>query len=187
MAEQPDLPFMTTYDESTPPPDVDSARARRWAIWHHQFDLVRAEDGVRYLRRHWIIKTPLGGIILHRMDGPDARDTLHDHPWTFVSIVLRGGYVERRLRPRTYDVDERHVVRRVNRLRVGVDAHSIRELMRVPTWTLLLVGPVRRTWGFLEPDSLTGIVVQPKGWRWLRHDAFDSGHYVPGLHDEEKR
>lgn len=170
-------------DEATAPIGVDSARARRWEWCRRQFDLVRARDGVTYLTRWWIIKTPLGGVALHRMQGPDARDTLHDHPWTFLSVVLRGGYTERRLRPGDMTVDEQHIVTRCNLVRAGVDAHSIRALHRTPTWTLLIVGPVRRTWGFLE--HITDISAWPhrpaeQHWRWTRHDAYDSGHYIPG-------
>ncbi len=105
-------------------------------------------DGV-YLARLRIIQTPWFGLYLHRMDGPDPRLTLHDHPWNFHSIVLRGGYVERRLNPVTMEVDEAHRIRWWNRVRAN-DAHAIRSLLRVPTWTLLLVGKRRRTWGYWE-------------------------------------
>lgn len=155
----------------------------RWAIAEHQFDLVQRATGLVYLRRWWIVKTPWFGVALHRMDAPDARPELHDHPFGFVSIVLGGGYVERRLDPLTMTVDETHQVRRLNRVRPH-DAHSIRRLLAVPTWTLLLVGPYRRTWGFLEPevrpndDHWRGWVpaVLTGSWLWTPHDRFDSGH-----------
>lgn len=155
-----------------------STSSPRWAIFEHQFDLVRRADQTVYLRRWWIAKTPWFGIALHRMDAEDARPELHDHPFGFLSIVLRGGYIERRLDPRTMIVDETHRVRRLNRVRPH-DAHSIRRLLRVPTWTLLLVGPYRRTWGFLEPQlrySESDAVNWWTGWWWVPHDKFDSGH-----------
>jgi hypothetical protein len=116
------------------------------------------------------------------MTAPDARPTLHNHPWHFVSLVVRGGYIERRLHPHTMAVDGHHRVRRVNWLRMH-QAHSIHTLLRVPTWTLVLVGKKRRKWGFLEPDgpvveSMDGRYQYPTfRWRWTAHDAFDSGHY----------
>jgi hypothetical protein len=120
----------------------------------------------------------LGGIALHRMDGPDARDTLHDHPFSFVSVVLRGGYVERRLDPRTMTVDGR-TVEHVNRVRAGIDAHAICELLRVPTWTLLFIGRPRRTWGFWqETEYLNEDLPAGAMWTWTKHDACDSGHYL---------
>lgn len=164
-----------------------SASHRRWAFWpYRQFDLVRATDGATYLTRWWIFACPWGGIALHRMTASDARPTLHDHPFSFVSVVLRGGYDEDRLDPRTMKVAP-HVVRRVNLVRAGIDAHSIRHLLRVPTWTLLLVGRHLRTWGFWEPTEYLNADLPPRAmWTWTAHDAFDSGHYVP-LPGEESR
>jgi hypothetical protein len=115
-----------------------------------------------YLTRWRIVQTPWAAIYLHRMDGPDPRPTLHDHPWRFLSIVLRGGYVERRRDPVDLAVRAR-TVRHVNVMGLQ-DAHSIRELLRVPTWTLLLVGPRVRTWGYLEPAGSTA------AWRWTEFD-----------------
>jgi hypothetical protein len=95
------------------------------------------------------------------MTGPDPRATLHDHPWSFLSIIVRGGYIERRLDPMTMTVDHWHVVRWWNRVR-ALDAHSIRSLLRNPTWTLLFVGRRRRTWGYLESEGY--------GWIWTQFD-----------------
>ncbi len=160
---------------------ADGGHSRRWAVWHHQFDLVRASDGERYLSRWWLVKIPWGGIALHRMGAPDPRATLHDHPFAFVSLVLRGGYVERRRDPLTLAVDEHRVVRR-GRVMRRTDAHSIRELLRVPTWTLVLAGPHRRKWGFWEPRAWGATLDGPAmdhatHWRWTPHDQYDSGNY----------
>lgn len=161
---------------------ADGAHAPRWALGYRQFDLVRAEGGETYLTRWWLVKTPFGGIALHRMTAPDARPTMHDHPFTFVSIPLVGGYMEQRLVPREYRTIRRAVAargggHRVNVVRAGIDAHTITELFRVPTWTLLLIGRHRRTWGFLEPHGPEGRVFGTV-WRWTKHDAYDSGHYA---------
>ena len=98
------------------------------------------------------------------MDAPDSRPTLHDHPWRFLSVVLRGGYTERRLDPRTMEVNEAHRVRWFNRMRT-CDYHAIVKLARTPTWTLLFVGPRVRTWGYLEP-----LPVRRGQWRWTEFD-----------------
>lgn len=127
-------------------------------------------DGL-YLIRWRIIQTPWGGLYLHRMDGPDPRSTLHDHPWNFLSIVLRGGYVERRLNPVSMQVNEAHRVRRWNRVRAS-DAHSIRSLLRVPTWTLLFVGKRRRTWGYIEPQHYG----THSAWLWTEFNKHLHAH-----------
>ncbi len=105
------------------------------------------------------------------MTAPDARSTVHDHPFGFISIVLRGGYVEARKDPRDGLIHERRVWR-VNFMRRS-DAHTITALSRVPTWTLLFCGPNRRSWGFWQRTMERGV------WTWTHHEHFDSGHYVP--------
>lgn len=110
-----------------------------------------------YLTRWRLIQTPLFALYLHRMDGPDPRPTLHDHPWPFVSLILRGGYDEDRLDPNDLTVVSRRV-RWVN-VMPTFGAHSIRRLLRTPTWTFLIVGRRRRMWGYVErgPDA---------SWTW---------------------
>lgn len=138
-----------------------SRRSPRWAFME-RFVVPDYDSDGDYLVRLRIIQTPLFGIYLHRFDGPDPRPTLHDHPWNFTSIVLRGGYVERRLDPITMEVNETHRVRWTNRIKTH-DAHAIMRLLRVPTWTLMLVGRRVRTWGYLESNDFGE-------WLWTEFD-----------------
>ena len=118
-----------------------------------------------YLTRLRIIQTPWFSVFLHRMDGPDSRPILHDHPWSFVSFVLKGGYSEIRLNKRTMGIYERQI-KRLNIMRRD-DAHYIRILHRTPTWTLVFTGVRRRTWGYWEMYSHgSGRPV----WRWTEFD-----------------
>jgi hypothetical protein len=130
-----------------------------------RFEIPDYDGDGNYLCRLRIVQTPWFGIYLHRFDGPDPRPTLHDHPWNFTSIVLRGGYIERRLNPFTMTVNEHHRVRWVNRLRIG-EAHAITELLGVPTWTVMLVGRRRRTWGYLEGPNRW----EDDSWYWTEFD-----------------
>lgn len=149
-------------------------RSARWAFME-RFEVPDYDGDGNYLTRWRIVQTPWFALYLHRFDGPDPRSTLHDHPWNFLAVVLRGGYVERRLNPQTMTVNESHRVRWVNRVRTH-DAHAIMRLLRVPTWTLLLVGRRQRTWGYFEPEPHPWSDV----WNWTefsrhRHaDEFDA-------------
>lgn len=130
--------------------------SRRWALFE-RFDAPDVNDpDTTFMVRWRIVQTPWCGIYLHRFNGPDQRPTLHDHPWPFLSIVLRGGYTEdfgvrpaRKSGPVTG--------RRQRSWRAGsihgmgkTSAHTITALHRSPTWTLVFAG--RRapepSWGY---------------------------------------
>ena len=133
-----------------------------WAFME-RFEIPSFDDDGLYLTRWRIVQTPWCALYLHRLTAPDSRPTLHDHPWNFLAVVLRGGYTERRLNPHTMTVDECHHVRRLNAIRAS-DFHAIVELDRRPTWTLCFVGPRVRTWGYLEPPVSGDI------WHWTEFD-----------------
>lgn len=146
-------------------PELASGRSSAWAFME-RFEVPNYDSDGNYLTRWRLIQTPWWGIYVHRFDGPDPRTTLHDHPWSFLSIVLRGGYIERRLDQMTMKVNEHHRIRFLNYMPRG-GAHAITHLRRVPAWTLMLVGRRYRTWGYLEPYSW---VVRDAGavssWHW---------------------
>lgn len=137
-----------------------SQRSARWAFMERF--VVPAYDGDEdYLTRIRIVQTPWCGLYLHRFDTADPRPTLHDHPWPFVSIVLRGGYVEvaasRKQALRIHAGQDwpygiRRRVRFINVKRTG-EFHWIDSIGRTPTWTLMLVGRRQRTWGYLDRDG----------------------------------
>lgn len=93
-----------------------------------------------YLDRLRIAETPRWAVWLHRIYRPDGTRHLHDHPRSFVSIVLLGNYTERT--PSGYRVVRWFNVKRAE------EAHSIVALSRRPVWTLVLCGKRRRDWGF---------------------------------------
>lgn len=112
------------------------------------------KSGKPYLSRLRMIQTPFFSVYLHKIHQHDVDPDLHDHPWSFISIVLWGGYIE--MRP-----DPLYITRAVSSKRgflsVGYrraeDLHRIIELSRYPTWTLVFTGPRRRKWGFSTPTG----------------------------------
>lgn len=122
----------------------------RWALMEG-FRVPDMDDPSKdYLWRLRLIQTPLGGIYLHKLCGPDSRSVLHNHPWSFVSFVLSGGYTE--FVPGPYYAQSRYV-KRVNVKPFNNSYHWIAELDKTPTWTLVFVGRRRRVWGYLDPDG----------------------------------
>ena len=111
-----------------------------------------------YMRR-FILATPWFSIRLHSILRSDVERDLHDHPWSFVSVLLRGGYTEKR--PKTVapcfaedlsgieTTETTHRSTWYNRWgwRLATDRHRI-SFVYPDTWSLFIYGPVRQWWGF---------------------------------------
>ena len=97
-------------------------------------------------------------IFLHNFHKSDP-DDLHDHPWPFITIILKGGYWEHTPKGKfwrgagTINWAGSKSLHRVE-LEPGLD-----------TWTLFIPGPTVREWGFVDK----GI--------WKRHDQYIAERY----------
>lgn len=96
------------------------------------------------------------GVYLHKFVGDDWSRDLHDHPKRFISIGLKGAYVEETPAPEWYEDDDVDIPtqRRIYRapwVRT-FPAHHIHRLSlmpdRRPCWTLVIVLWHVREWGF---------------------------------------
>jgi hypothetical protein len=128
---------------------TDYSKFSLWAFCR-RFDILDEKTGALYLRRWRLVQTPWFGIYLHKIAMPDKDRDLHDHPWSFVSVVLRGGYDEKlKNRYGFAGCDGIHKRGWLSiAFRRATDAHRILSLSRTPTWTLVFVGVRRRSWGF---------------------------------------
>jgi len=103
-----------------------------------------------YLTRLHVVQTPWFSICVHIMTGPDPAIYLHDHPVTFLSLILWGNYTEDRKINGHLSINHR---RWFNFIRANRnDIHSIR-YVKSPTITLCFMGPRRQEWGFHTPDG----------------------------------
>lgn len=114
------------------------------------------------------------GVYVHNLAGPDPGIDVHDHPWQFVTLIVRGGYTEEwceardaqewartgeifdRTRPAgtaRYPRGERRTWRRwsIHAMPFGV-AHRI-TATEPGTWTVVLRGRKARPWGFFLPTG----------------------------------
>jgi len=124
---------------------------------------IPRDDGKPYMTRYaihgWMPedgedkKYPLS-IYLHRFHTPDYDLAPHSHPWAWArSLVLTGGYTEKRLNIETEQTQTLDVRSRdLNRLEPD-DYHIITEL-HGETWTLFSCGPKLGTWGFWVDGKL---------------------------------
>jgi len=109
-----------------------------------------------YLERYYVlfkerITFPYN-IFLHKFLKSDP-DDVHDHPWNYFTIILKGGYWE--WIPVFNTLGEKFSEYRVWRgpgsFRFGGmnNYHRIELEPGVNAWTLFFVGPKKREWGFL--------------------------------------
>ena len=100
-----------------------------------------AEIGEEFTR-YQLLKTRWFNLYLHRVVAPNAHPECHNHPWTFVALLLKGGY-------REYLSGRWHIRRPGNVLfRRAETAHIVVTNPGKPSWSLVLTGPNRRAWGF---------------------------------------
>lgn len=121
----------------------------KWAFWRWTF----TPSG--YITRLHLVKTPWGALMVHFLNSPDPEPHYHDHPVTFLSIIIRGWYTEMRrinLDPRGKCVNRGWF----NYIRATVlDAHRIIQVAP-RTITFCFVGPKTREWGFHTPEGWIG-------------------------------
>lgn len=58
-----------------------------------------------YLRRWYLFKSKYFNIMLHNIRRSDDDPDPHDHPWGFVSVILRNGYVDEQYKLVTLEKD----------------------------------------------------------------------------------
>lgn len=102
-----------------------------------------------YLTKYLLREDPDGSkLILHHFHRGDEDKELHSHPWSGTSLILAGGYREWRLvKGEVRDI--RHVEGDLVPLNEGL-YHRV-ELLEKSCWTLLVHGPSKKTWDFLDP------------------------------------
>jgi hypothetical protein len=92
------------------------------------------------LVRYFLLHTKPVSVFLHQLVSSDEDRALHDHPWSFFTLLLTGGYWE-------HTTTQRIWRRRFSLLyRPAEWAHRL-ELPR-PVWTLVVKFRSRRDWGF---------------------------------------
>lgn len=87
--------------------------------------------------------------VMHRFDAPDRGDP-HDHPWTFRSIILHGGYVEEVFDLATGASRLVHRYPGDSFIAEAAHVHRIVELMDGECWTLILPHAAERKPGFYQ-------------------------------------
>lgn len=96
-----------------------------------------------YLRRWFLVPhNRLCNIYLHQFCDSDDDTALHDHPWSFLSLILNGSY-------REISQTGTHIRRAGSiAIRRASGRHRVQLIDASPVWTLVITGPKARQWGF---------------------------------------
>lgn len=120
-----------------------------------------------YLERYYIFlkdrkRFPFN-IFLHKFLKSDP-DDLHDHPWPYATLILRGGYYEwtPKFNAQGTLIGETRHWRGPGHLRFsGANSfHRVELKDGVECWTLFMPGPHKREWGFLVKNQVSQRWVQ---------------------------
>ena len=113
-------------------------------------------DDEPYLERYYVFLKDRDwfpfNIFVHKFLKSDP-DHLHDHPWPYFTLILKGGYYEW---VPYYDKDNKKMTeickwRGPGHFRIckATSYHRIDLNPAVTAWTLFIPGPQKREWGFL--------------------------------------
>jgi hypothetical protein len=93
--------------------------------------------------RFQLIKTKWFNVYLHKLIAPNWHPHCHDHPWSFVALLLRSGYLEQ--------VGEKVFRRRIGSFlyRPATFVHNVITPFGT-SWSLIFTTGKQRDWGFVE-------------------------------------
>lgn len=136
-------------------------------------DLGRPE--CPYLRR-WVIEVFGYAVRLHHWNRSDDKRALHDHPYPFVTVVLKGSYVDVSY-PEDFDpvselaIDTDELKPGSIRYRKAKHTHYV-DVQPGGCWTLMFSGRIERKWGFW-------VKRKDGSWRWKKSNRyfFENGHH----------
>ena len=113
--------------------------------------IIGGQDNPYMLRWYLFPRNPLFNIYLHKFLRDDDDRALHDHPWWFLSFILKGKYAEITESGLSVRRPWSMAFRRaIHRHRVELYGKPER---RDPCWTIVITGSKVREWGFWCPKG----------------------------------
>ena len=104
-----------------------------------------------YMRRWWVIppsKWYPFSVRVHEILRSDNDRALHDHPWSYMTIILEGGYWEHTADGKVKWYGPGSVL-----FRSYTNTHRLEVPPGTVATTLFCMGPYRQEWGFHTPEG----------------------------------
>lgn len=144
------------------------------------------EGTIPYLDRYYIFlknrKNFPFNITLHKVMVSDE-DVLHDHPWSYATLILKGGYYEH---IPLYNDTTGNVVGSTRvwrgpghfRFRKADDLHWLelakdKDGKEIPCWSLFYMGRKEKEWGFLPFNQSNELT--ERGYKWVHNEIYLEG------------
>ena len=95
----------------------------------------------------WLIQKCGIAIRIHEILSSDADRVFHDHPWDFVTVLLKGSYWE--------NMPHGRFLRRQNSIlyRKTTDRHSLELIANQKVTTMFVTFKYKQKWGFWTSDT----------------------------------
>ena len=130
---------------------------QRWGRYRVIMDRV---DGEPYLERYYVFLRDRGrfpfNIFVHKFLKSDP-DDVHDHPWPFATVILKGGYWEWRPQFDAQGKKTGEIAKWCGpgsfRTAQATTYHRIELDPDITCWTLFMPGAKQRDWGFLVKNK----------------------------------
>ena len=114
--------------------------------------ITERDSDVPYLIRYYVFlkerKNFPFNITLHKVLVSDE-PTLHDHPWSYATLILRGGYWENTPEGRFWRGPGHFRYRKANDLHY-LELEQDEQGNEIPCWSLFFMGKKAGQWGFLK-------------------------------------
>jgi len=140
----------------------------KWLERHDRKRIIMDRESKEpYLERYYIFLKDRQlfpfNVFLHKFLKSDP-DDVHDHPWPYATLILKGGYYEwiPQFNPDGTLNCEIRKWRGLGHFRIckPESYHRVELKPGVTAWTLFMPGPQRREWGFLVDN------------KWIHNDNY---------------
>lgn len=136
---------------------------------------IRSKQGILHFTRWAIFSCKWVSLYIHRFNQSDKDIYLHNHPWNFISVILKGSYFEESLnwswwplypKPKSeFKVKKFLTVSHMNRKVF----HKVNEILKGPVYSLFLAYGEYQAWYYLVDNSkVESVIYREKKNIWNR-------------------
>ena len=131
---------------------------------------IVSKEGVVHFRRYRLLDTPWLRIYIHNLLVSDEDKHMHNHPWSFFTLLLKGSYEQLFYIKSKVGADCGGTIKMYERdsFTMGKNAYHKITLLTPTAWTLFFAYGKKSSWGYLLDDKSH---IDFKDYRSLKNDG----------------